>query len=287
MITYSPTLRGRRLGSALRRLREDAGLPSADVARRLGWSPSKISRVEHGHLMVRPGDIRALLAVYNVAGPQAEALVALAGEARQRGWWRQYSEVLPAWFETYLGLEAEASRICIFELGAVPDLLQTADYTNAVLDANPQPRTPDEQAMVVSLWRTRQNRLTGDTAIALDAIIAEGALRQCVGGPAVMRAQLDHLAEAAALPNVVIRVLPFGSGAHPAMNSGAFSVLEFSDPQDSHIAYTAQLTGVMYLETLRDVGTYRLAYEQLRTAALGPQDSAEFIGLLAGELPPP
>lgn len=235
-------------------------------------------------MMVRPGDVRELLAVYNVTGPQAEALVALAREAGQRGWWRQYSEVFPAWFEVYLGLEAEASRIFIFELGAVPDLLQTADYTNAVLDANPQPRTPDEQAMVVSLWQNRQNRLTGDTAIALDVIIAEGALRQCVGGPAVMRAQLGHLADAAALPNVVIRVLPFDSGAHPAMNSGAFSVLEFADPQDPHIAYTAQLTGGMYLETLREVGTYRLAYEQLRTAALEPQDSTTLITHL---LPPP
>lgn len=128
--------------------------------------------------MVRPGDVRGLLAMYNVAGPEAEALVALAHEARQRGWWRQYSEVLPAGFETYLDLEAEASRICVFELGVIPALSQTGDYTTVVLDANPQPRTPDEQAMVVSLWHTRQNRLTEDTAIELDAIIAEGALRQ-------------------------------------------------------------------------------------------------------------
>ncbi len=287
MSTYSPTLRGRRLGSALRRLREDAGLPSSDVASRLGWSTSKISRVEHGHIMVSPGDVRELLAVYDVAGPAAEALVALAREARQRPWWRQYSEVLPGWFETYLGLEAEASRLCIFELGAVPDLLQTQDYTTAMLDANPQPRTPDEQAMVVSLWHTRQNRLTADTAIELDTIIAEGALRQRVGGPAVMWAQLDHLAQAAALPNVVIRVLPFDSGAHPAMSSGAFNVLEFSAPEDPHIAYLAQLTSGIYLETLREVGTYRLAYEQLRAAALGPRDSTELIARLAAELPPP
>jgi transcriptional regulator with XRE-family HTH domain len=285
MPSYSPTLRGRRLGSALRRLREDAGLSSSDVAHRLGWSASKISRVEHASIVVRPGDVRELLAVYNVAGPQAEALVALAREARQRGWWRQYSEVVPAWFETYLDLETEASRICVFELGVVPDLLQTGDYTTAVLDANPQPRTPDEQATVVSLWHTRQSRLTEDIAIELDAIIAEGALRQCVGGLAVMRAQLDHLADVAALPNVVIRVLPFGIGAHPALSSGAFNVLEFSDPEDPHLVYTTQLTSGIYLETLREVGTYRLAYEQLRAAALGPEDSAEFIGQLASELP--
>jgi transcriptional regulator with XRE-family HTH domain len=287
MPSYSPTLRARRLGTALRRLRHDAGLPANDAADRLGWSLSKISRVEHGHVMVSPGDVRELLALYNVAGSEAEALVALAREARQRGWWHQYKEVLPTWFETYLGLEAEASRICIFELGAIPDLLQTGDYTNAMLDATPQPHTPDEQARVVSLWHTRQNRLTGDPAIELDVIIAEGALRQHVGGPAVMRAQLGHLAGAAELPNVTIRVLPGSSGAHPAMRTGTFSVLEFPDPEDPRIVYLAQLTSGSYLETLREVGTYRLAYEQLRTAALGPQGSAQLIGRLADELTAP
>jgi hypothetical protein len=102
-----------------------------------------------------------------------------------------------------------------------------------------------------------------------------------------MRAQLDHLVGAAALPNVVIRVLPFDSGAHPAMGSGAFSVLEFSHPEDPHITYLAQLTSGIYLHTLREVGTYRLAYEQLRAAALGPQDSAGLIAHLSAELPPP
>ena len=102
-----------------------------------------------------------------------------------------------------------------------------------------------------------------------------------------MRVQLGHLVDAAALPNVVIRVLPFGSGAYPAISSGAFTVLEFAAPEDPHIAYLAQLTSGIYLETLREVGTYRLAYEQLRAAALGPEDSAEFISRLAGELTPP
>lgn len=287
MSPYSPTLRGRRLGSALRRLRDGAGLSSSHVASQVGWSPSKISRVEGGQLTVSPGDVRELLAVYNVAGPEAEALVALAREVRQRGWWHQYNEILPGWFQAYVSMEAEASRICIFELGAVPDLLQTADYTTAVIDAHPQPRTPDEQDVMVGLWHTRRNRLNADTAMELDVIIAEGALRQHVGGPAVMRAQLDHLAEAAAWPNVVIRVLPFSAGAHPAMNSGAFSVLEFSDPDDPRTVYTAQLTGGSYLEILREVGTYRLAYEQLRVASLGPEDSAEFISRLAGELATP
>lgn len=286
-MSYSPTLSGRRLGSALRRLRDEARLSAFEVANRLGWSASKISRIELAHMSVSPGDVRELLATYNVDGQQVDELVALAREARQPPWWRQYREVLPGWFEPYLGLEGEASRIYIFELGTVPDLLQTEDYTTAVLEARPQPLTPDEQAMMVSLWDTRQNRLIGDTAVELDVIIAEGALRQRVGGTAVMRAQLDHLSAVAALPNVVIRVLPFEAGAHPTMGSGGFSVLEFPSPEDSRIAYTTQLTGGFYLDLLRDVGTYRLAYEQLRAAALGPEDSAELIARLAAELTSP
>ncbi|MGQ0779185.1 MAG: helix-turn-helix domain-containing protein [Pseudonocardiales bacterium] len=287
MTPYSPTLRGRRLGLALRRLRAGAGLSSSHVASQVGWSASKISRIEGGYMTVSPGDVRELLAVYNVTGPEAEALVALAREARQRGWWHPHNEIVPGWLQAYLSMETDASRICVFELGAVPDLLQTADYTAAVIDAQPQPSTPDEQDVLVGLWHTRQNRLTADPAMQLDVIITEGALRQHVGGPAVMRAQLEHLAEAAAWPNVVIRVLPFRAGAHPAMNSGAFSVLEFSEPDDPRTVYAAQLTGGIYLEVLREVGTYRLAYEQLRVASLGPEDSAEFIGRLAGELTAP
>ncbi|MGI9002116.1 MAG: helix-turn-helix domain-containing protein [Pseudonocardia sp.] len=282
-----PSLRGRRLGAALRRLREEAGLSSFDAADRIACSPSKISRIELAHMRVSPGDVRELLAVYNVDGQQAEELVALAREARQPVWWRRYREVLPGWFEPYLGLEGEASRIYIFELGAVPDLLQTEDYTTAVLETRPQPLTPDEQDMLVGLWRTRQNRLTGDPAIELDVIIAEGALRQRVGGPAVMRAQLEHLSVAAALPNVVIRVLPFEAGAHPTMGSGAFNVLEFSHSEDPRIVYTAQPTGSFYLDTLREVGTYRLAYEQLRAASLEPDDSAELITRLTADLTSP
>jgi len=275
-----PTIRRRRLGAALRRLRESAGMSLDDVARKLGWSTSKVSRIELAKIAVTPADVRALLGALEVISDEVEMLVSLASEDRQPGWWRQYAEVLPAWFEGYLSLESEASRLLAYESEVVPGLLQTEDYATEILRHSPYTALPDEAARAAELRRARQVRLTGDDPVHLDVVINEAALRRVVGGAEVMGQQLRHLIDRTALSHVVVRVLPFTAGAHPGVD-GSFTVLEFSDPGDPRIVYLDRMTDSDYLEGLRDVAAYRHAHEQLRAAALPPTDSTEMMSELA------
>lgn len=277
-----PTIRRRRLGAALRRLREARGMSMEAVAEELGWSTSKVSRIETAKIAVTPADVRALLGTLEVLNDEVETLVSLAGENRQPGWWRQYAEVLPAWFEGYLSLESEASRLLVYESEVVPGLLQTEDYAAQILRHSPYTPLPDEAARAAELRRARQARLTGHDPVNLDAVINEGALRRAIGGPEVMRAQLCRLVETADLRNVVLRVLPFSAGAHPGVD-GSFTVLEFSD-LDPRIVYLEHMTDSDYLDGLRDVAAYRHAHERLRGLALSPAGSREMVIKLAKEM---
>ncbi|HEV7449949.1 MAG TPA: helix-turn-helix transcriptional regulator [Pseudonocardiaceae bacterium] len=278
-----PTIRRRRLGAALRRLRDATGMSLETVAEELGWSTSKISRIEQAKIAVTPADVRALLGALGAVSDEVETLVSLAGENRQPGWWRQYAEVLPPWFEGYLSLESEATRLLVYESEVVLGLLQTEDYAAEILRHSPYTPLPDEAARAAELRRARQVRLTGPDPLRLDVVINEGALRRVVGGPDVMRAQLHRLVEASELPNVVLRVLPFESGAHPGVD-GSFTVLEFPDPGDPRIVYLEHMTDNDYLDKLRDIAAYRYAHERLRAAALPPDDSREMISGLIEEL---
>lgn len=284
MATYVPTIRRRRLGAALRRLREDAGLSTTEVAEQLGWSHSKVSRIETAKSPVTATDVQALLDHYEVPDPEAQALLRLAREAKQRGWWHSYSEVLPEWFESYLGLEAEASKISSYEPLVIPGLLQTENYATAVLGAHALRTTPDEIERSVELRRARQSRLNRDgDPIVLDVVIGEAALRQLVGGPGVMVEQMKHLLEVQKLPNITIRVLPFTAGAHPALH-GAFTVLEFPSSEDPRVVYIDNLSSSLYLEAIREVGLYRLTFQQLQQQALQPDESTQMITRLMEEL---
>ncbi len=253
------------------------------VAEELGWSTSKVSRIELAKIAVTPADVRALLGALGAVSDEVETLVSLASEHRQQGWWRQYAEVLPTWFEGYLSLESEAARLLVYESEVVPGLLQTEDYAAEILRHSPYTPLPDEAARAAELRRARQVRLTGNDPVHLDAVINEGAVRRVVGGPDVMRAQLHRLLESSQLPNVVLRVLPFEAGAHPGVD-GSFTVLEFPDPADPRIVYLDWMTDSDYLDGLRDIAAYRHAHERLRAAALSPNDSREMINKLAEEL---
>lgn len=245
------------------------------VAEELGWSTSKISRIELAKIAVTPDDVTALLGVLEVSD-EVDTLVSLASEDRQPGWWRQYAEVLPSWFEGYLSLESEAARLLAYEQEVIPGLLQTEDYAAEILRHSPYTPLPDEAARAAELRRARQVRLTGNDPVHLDVVINEGALRRAVGSPEVMREQLRHLAHASELSNVVVRVLTFEAGAHPGVD-GSFTVLEFSDPGDPRIVYLDRMTDSDYLDGLRDVAAYRHAHERLRALALRPDDSREMI----------
>ncbi len=282
IVAYIPSIKRRRLGTALRRLREQSHQTTDDAAKRLGWSKSKVSRIETAAVTVVPDDVRALLGLYDVLTDELEQLVTLAQEDRQPGWWRQYSEVLPSEFEGYLSLESEASRVLSYQPDVIPGLLQTPHYARLVLAQHPLTVMPYEIDRATQLRRARQSRLTSDDPVVLDAVINEGALRRMVGGPAVMRDQLAHLGTMLELPNVVVRVLPFAAGEHPGMD-GPFAVLEFPDPEDPRIVYLDVLTTSYYLIGLREVGAYQLAHERLRVLALTPDESRDTIVSLAEE----
>jgi transcriptional regulator with XRE-family HTH domain len=268
---------------ALRRLREASGMSLQAVAEELGWSASKVSRIESAKIAVTPADVHALLRVLDTPSDEVDTLVSLASEHRQPGWWRQYAEVLPPWFEGYLSLESEAARLLTYESEVLPGLLQTEQYAAEILRQSSYTQLPDEAARAAELRRARQVRLIDPDPLYLDVVINESALRRIVGGQEVMSAQLTRLLDASQLPNVALRVLPFAAGAHPGAD-GSFTVLEFSDPSNPRIVYLDRMTNSAYLDGLRDVAAYRHAHQQLRDAAASLNDSRKMITQLLREL---
>lgn len=282
---FTANARLKRLGAALRDLRSASELTAEQVARNLGWSGSKVSRIETAKQLVSPNDVRQLLSLYGVGQDEIERYVAIARQAGQRDWWQKYDDVLPDWFEGYLGLEAEAAKISTYESDLVPGLLQTEQYAAAVLAAFPLQTTPDEMERSVELRRARQARLTGDNPVTLEAVISETVLCRAIGGKPVMREQLGALTKAAEAPNVTLRLLPFEAAEHPGVN-GAFSVLEFPDPDDGRTVCVEAMTSTLYIEQTRQVGIYRLAFDQIRSVSLGPDETTEIIARKAEELGP-
>ena len=284
----SPPVRRKRLGSELRRLREQARLTCDDVGRRLDCSGTRISRIETGRISARPGDVREMLEVYGVTGAGAESLVQLARDARRKGWWHAYGPVIPPWFESYLSLESEASGIREFAPITLPALVQTADYARAQLAgeagsgaAEGAPGTAADIDGQVALRREWQARLGRPGAPRLTLVIGESALRTRAGGPEVMRGQLDHLRELAALPTVSLQVLLLSSAAG-ARAVTPFTILDFADRADPSAVYLEYLTGSLVLDAAGEVRRYAAVFGQLRSGALGAADSAEFIHELAG-----
>lgn len=280
----SPTIRRRRVARELRQLRMRAGLTLEQAAEQLDMSKSNLSRVENAQVGVKPRDVRAFLAVYGVLGEAAETLIEIARGARERGWWQNYSDVFPEGFEFYVGLEADAVSICSYEAEPVPGLLQTEEYARAIEQAT---FTGDvERAVAARLTRQqtlRGNDPDGQEPPELSSVLNEGVLLRPVGGAAVMRRQLDHLVEMAALPNVTIQVLPFRAGAHPAMTT-PYVILTFPDATEEPIVFLDNLTQGLALEEEQHVQGYRKAHETLCKMALTPEASIERIHQAASEL---
>jgi transcriptional regulator with XRE-family HTH domain len=269
----SPTVRRRELGALLRKLRADRGLTAEEVTERLLFSPTKLSRIETGQSGASPRDIRDLCDLYEVADPpEREHLMLLAREGKQRGWWQDYD--LP--YATYVGLEAEAALINVYQSGAVPGLLQTEEYARAMLRAQVPPFSTRELEQRVQARLTRQELLVQSNGPRYHAILDEAALHRGVGGPKVMRAQLQRISESAQLPNVTVQVISFEAGAHPAMES-VFSILNFEQPLVSDIVYVEGLVGNIYLERSADMERYRKIFSHLRTIALNPSDSISLL----------
>jgi transcriptional regulator with XRE-family HTH domain len=272
----NPTLRGRRLAVELMRHREASGLSREEVARRLEWSTSTIFRIETGRSRPQPGNVRALLDLYGVTGPERDGLIQLAREARQPGWWHSFRDVLPNPYEVYIGLEAGAASIRNFEPVVIPGLLQTADYAREMFRSGPRELDRDEVERRVEVRVARQQILSRDDRPRLWAVIDEAAVRRVVGGPEVMRDQLRHLVESAEHGKTTIQVVPFSAGAH-AGTSGPFVILAFPEPTDPAVVYVETLAGDIYLEERADVSRYTLAFDRLLAAALHPDDSVHLI----------
>jgi transcriptional regulator with XRE-family HTH domain len=280
--TPSPTVRRKRLGIELRRLREEAHFTCEDVGRRLECSGTRISRIETGRINVRPGDVREMLEIYGVTGTEADSLVQLAREARRKGWWHTYGRVLPTWFEAFIGLESEAVRLRDFQPLVMPGLLQTEEYARAVLRAAPNAGSTEDIERQVALRMDRQAILAQPTPPDLWVVVSESVLRADVGGPAVMRAQLRRLLEVAERPNVTLQVLPFSNAAHVDPIS-PFTILEFPEAADPTVVYLEHLTGCLFLETVDEIRRYTVVFDHLRAEALGIGQSADLIAEMAAD----
>jgi transcriptional regulator with XRE-family HTH domain len=272
------------VGSQLRRLRTEAGISreqAGEAIRASGW---KIHRLENGQVGFKQRDIVDLLRLYGVTDPgEMTALVVLAREANEPGWWQQYGDLLPQWFRPYVDLESAATLIRTYEGQLVPGLLQTEDYMDAVIRGAHLNESPEEVERRIRLRLARQTLMTRAGAPRLWAVVDEGALRRPVGSPEVMRAQLERLIDATKLPNVILQVLPFGVGAHPAM-VGAFSVLRFADRELPDVVYVEHLNNAAYLDKRDEVEQYLDVMESLCVASEPPGKTVELLDTILNEL---
>lgn len=272
------TVRRILLGSQLRRLREQKGVTRQDAGYVIRASESKISRLELGRVSFKERDVDDLLTLYGVSDKtEREALLQLAREANTPGWWHRYNDVLPGWFQTYVGLEESAALIRTYELQFVPGLLQSEGYARAVIRLGNAGAAEQEIDQRVELRLQRQERLTGPDAPRLWAVVDEGALRRPIGGPEVMRGQFEHLIEMSKLPNVTIQIMPFRFGGHAA-EGGAFTILRFPEQDLPDVVYVENLTGAMYLDKRDDVDTYLQAMERLCVDSATPERTVELLG---------
>lgn len=248
----------RQLGRRLRRLREAAGKTERDVETAKLLSRTKLWRLESGKTPVKVPDVRALCWLYGADAATTDALAGLAVGTTEQGWWEDYGDAVPDWFGLYIGLEAAASEIRIYDPELVHGLLQTADYAEAVYRAVRPDDSDDVIRRQVKLRLGRQRALADRTPpLRLIAVLGAGVLARPVGGARAMAGQADRLRELAKLDHVDIRVLPWEAGAHAAMHTGAFTVLDFDDPDDPAVVYLETHTGARYLEKPDELDQYR------------------------------
>lgn len=280
-VTHSPTVRRRRLSAALRQYRKDAGLQADEVAKQLGWAPSKVTRIERNEWRLpRRKDVAAMLDVYGITDERRDAMLALVDQARQRGWWEEYRDVLGGALPEF---EAEAAQIHSFEALLVPGLLQTPRYAAAVFRGG-QVLEAAEVERRVQARLARQVILDRPEPPILWAVIDESALLKHVGGPDVMREQLGHLVRMAERPNIGVQVVPNAVGAHASM-TGPFTILTYPSPDDPSLVYVEQsATGDLFLEKTEEVDRYRLKYDHICASALSADATVEYLSDLIEQL---
>ncbi|MFF4760508.1 helix-turn-helix domain-containing protein [Streptomyces sp. NPDC001292] len=277
----NPTVRRRRLGQELRRLRELKGMTAEEVAERLLVSQSKISRLENGRRSISQRDVRDLCGVYEVEDHRiVDSLMQMAKDSRQQGWWHSFGDIP---YSVYIGLETDAASLRIYDPQVVPGLLQTRQYAEALIAGALPETAPADIEKRVQVRMRRQERISAaENPLRLWTVLDEAALRRVVGSPSLMREQLEHLVEQTQLPHVTVQVIPFEMGAHPGLN-GQYAILEFPDTADSSVVYIEGVTSDLYLEKANDVQKYSVMYEHLRAQALNVEQSRQFIADIAKE----
>jgi len=278
-----PTVLRILLGSQLRMLREVKGITREEAGYAIRASGSKISRMELGRVSFKERDVTDLLKLYGVDEDETATLVELAIQANSPGWWHKYGDVLPDWFQVYVGLEEAASLIRLYEVQFVPGLLQTADYARAVVRLGQPGAAPEEIERRISLRMGRQELLTKPGGPRLWAIVDEAALRRPIGGKEVMRAQLEQLILATEEPQVTLQVMPFRSGGHAA-EAGAFTIMRFPEPDLPDVVYLEQLTSALYLDKRDDVEKYTEVMERLSVESESPERSVHILSGMLEEV---
>lgn len=273
MRPQGPTIAKWQLGHQLRLLREGATMTHQDAAKLLGCSHAKIYKIERGENNVNQSELGVLLDRYGVHGQeQRDAMLQLQREGKRRGWWADYGAKLPAPLVTYIGLESAADLARLVEPTVVPGILQTEEYARCTIWAAPTEAEPR-----VEVRMARKKRLyDGDEPLVVRAVVDEAVIRRTVGGPEVMRGQLEHLLELMELPTVRLQVLPFRAGAYPA-SLGPFVILEFPDDVHSPVVYTEGMGGDAYMEKSQDVRRCSLTFEDCQSSALSVPDTHQLI----------
>ncbi|MFD7299493.1 helix-turn-helix domain-containing protein [Streptomyces pharetrae] len=271
----NPTVRRRRLGQELRRLRELKGMTAEEVAERLLVSQSKISRLENGRRSISQRDVRDLCGVYEVEDHRiVDSLMQMAKDSRQQGWWHSFGDIP---YSVYIGLETDAASLRVYDPQVVPGLLQTRSYAEALIQGALPEATPADIEKRVQVRLRRQERIAAEeNPLRLWAVLDEAAVRREVGSKQVMIEQLEYLLEMSQLPHVTVQLIPFQMGAHPGV-SGQYAILEFPDAADSSVVYIEGVTSDLYLEKAQDVQKYAVMYEHLRAQALNVDQTRGFI----------
>ncbi|MFC4009268.1 helix-turn-helix domain-containing protein [Nonomuraea purpurea] len=271
------------LGSQLRKLREAKNVTREEAGHLIRGSESKISRMELGRVGFKERDVADLLTLYGVVDQQARsAVLDLVATANEPGWWHRFNDVLPTWFQAYVGLEEAAARIRTYEVQFVPGLLQTKEYARAVVTAGSAGIGAEEIARRVDLRLERQRMLDRPDGPIFWAVIDEAALRRPIGGVEVMRAQIEHLIDLMRQPNITIQIMPFSFGGHPS-EGGAFSILRFPDTDLPDVVYVEQLASALYLDKREDVDRYTEVMERLCAVSTTPDETIELLRTIADE----
>ncbi|TPQ21932.1 helix-turn-helix domain-containing protein [Streptomyces sporangiiformans] len=280
----APTVGQVVLGRRLLDLRERAGLKREEAARILRVTAATVRRMETAEVALKIPYLQLLLKSYGVSDEEAEAFVTLAEEANQPGWWQRFHDILPGWFSMYVSLEGAATLIRAYEPHFVPGLMQTQEYARGVMESGALGQTrPEDIERHVALRMQRQQLLTREDAPRLWVVMDETALRRPVGGPDVMRAQIDKLIETTNLPNVTLQIAPFSSGPH-AGTYGPFVLFRFAMPELPDMVYSEYLTGAVYLDARAEVATHLEVMDRMAAHAATAHRTKEILNDLRKEL---